>query len=95
MSTQNIYDNPIFFEGYKKLRENPNNVNLLEEKPALFSLVPDLLGKNILDLGCGYGENCAEFRHLGANKVVGVDISEKCLPLLNPRQKTLSMSVLI
>ena len=79
MSTQNIYDNPIIFDGYKKLRENPNNVNLLEEKPALFSLAPDLLGKSVLDLGCGCGENCAEFKHLGAKKVVGVDISEKML----------------
>lgn len=79
MKTQNIYDNPIFFEGYKKLRENPDNANLLEEKPALFSLAPDLAGKTVLDLGCGYGENCAEYKRLGAAKVTGVDISEKML----------------
>lgn len=77
--TQNIYDNQIFFDGYKKLRENPDNANLLEEKPALFSLAPDLNGLSVLDLGCGYGENCAEFLRLGAAKVVGVDISTKML----------------
>ena len=76
---QNIYDNPIFFEGYSRLRENPENVVLLVEKPALFSLIPDLTGKTILDLGCGYGENCAEYKRLGAAKVTGVDISEKML----------------
>jgi len=77
--TQNIYDNPVFFESYKKLRENPDNVNLLIEKPALFSLAPDLTGKTVLDLGCGYGENCAEFKRFGAFKVTGIDISEKML----------------
>jgi SAM-dependent methyltransferase len=72
MPTQNIYDNPVFFDGYKKLRDNPNNANILEEKPALFSLSPDLCNKNVLDLGCGYGENCAAFKRLGAYKVVGI-----------------------
>ena len=77
--TQNIYDNPIFFDGYRKLRQNPDSANILLEKPALFSLAPDLTGKTVLDLGCGYGENCAHFKNLGANRVVGVDISEKML----------------
>jgi len=79
--TQNIYDNPVFFDGYRKLRGNPDNANLLEEKPALFSLAPNLVGKSVLDLGCGYGENCAEFKRLGANKITGVDISEKMLAI--------------
>ncbi len=78
-SLQNIYDNQPFFDGYKKLRENPDSANILEEKPALFSLAPDLAGKAVLDLGCGYGENCAEFKRLGASRVVGIDISEKML----------------
>lgn len=77
--SQNIYDNQTFFDGYKKLRENPDSANNLEEKPALFSLAPDLRGKAVLDLGCGYGENCAEFLRLGASRVSGVDISEKML----------------
>ncbi len=79
--SQNIYDNQTFFDGYKKLRENPYSANNLEEKPALFSLAPDLTGKAVLDLGCGYGENCAEFKRFGAAKVTGVDISEKMLSI--------------
>ena len=35
--------------------------------------------KSVLDLGCGYGENCAEFKARGARAVLGVDISEKML----------------
>ena len=77
--SQNIYDNQTFFEGYKKLRSNQYSANNVEEKPALFSLSPELTGKSVLDLGCGYGENCAEFKDLGASVVVGVDISEKML----------------
>ena len=76
---QNIYDNQIFFDGYKKLRENPYSANILEEKPALYAIAPDLHGKRVLDLGCGNGENCAEFCALGASYVLGVDISEKML----------------
>ncbi len=76
---QNIFDNQDFFDGYKKLRDNRYSANDLEEKPALFSLSPDLRGKDVLDLGCGYGENCAEFKARGAASVLGVDISQKML----------------
>lgn len=79
MATQNIYDNEIFFEGYKKIRENEANANNLFEMPALFSMLPELKGKKVLDLGCGFGEHCKRFVECGAEKVVGVDISEKML----------------
>ncbi len=79
MSDQNIFDNERFFEGYKKIRENPLSANEIVEKPALFSLCPDLMGKSVLDLGCGYGENCQEFSKMGAKKVVGLDVSKKMI----------------
>jgi len=79
MRPQNIFDNETFFQGYKKLRENPNNANILEEKPAIFSLLPALTGKKILDLGCGYGENCKTFSQMGADSVIGIDVSSKML----------------
>lgn len=79
MAQQNIYDNEAFFEGYSKLRERDNNANILFEMPALFSMLPDLQGKTVLDLGCGFGEHCMYFVKMGAAKVVGVDISEKML----------------
>ena len=77
--TQNIFDDEIFFNGYQTLRKNPDSANLLEEKPALFMLSPHLSGKRVLDLGCGYGENCAEFSMRGAKNVIGIDISQKML----------------
>ena len=79
MPKQNIFDNETFFEGYKKIRENEANANNLFEIPALFSLLPELKGKTVLDLGCGFGEHCKGFVEKGAAKVVGIDISEKML----------------
>ena len=83
MAQQNIYDNETFFEGYKKIRENKINANNLFEIPALFSMMPDLKDKTILDLGCGFGEHCKRFVESGAKKVIGIDISEKMLEIAN------------
>ena len=81
MAQQNIYDNQTFFEGYKKIRENEVNANNLFEIPALFSMMPNLKDKIILDLGCGFGEHCKRFVESGAKKVIGIDISEKMLEI--------------
>lgn len=79
MSRQNIFDNETFFNGYKALRESDCNANDLIEQPAMRKLLPDLNGKSVLDLGCGYGHNCVDFVGFGAARVVGIDISEKML----------------
>ena len=79
MAQQNIFDNEIFFEGYKQLREKEGNANELFEIPALLSMMPDLSGKKVLDLGCGFGEHCKMFLDNGAKNVVGIDISKKML----------------
>lgn len=79
----NLYDDQAFFDGYKKLRSNKMSANDVEEKPALFALMPSLEGKAVLDLGCGYGENCKTFSQLGAKYVLGIDISEKMLAVAN------------
>lgn len=79
MSDQNIFDNETFFEGYKNLRAGEFNYNDLLEQPAMAKMLLDLNGKSVLDLGCGYGHNCIDFVNRGAEKVVGIDISEKML----------------
>ncbi len=77
--TASIYDNPIFFERYLKLRENPISLNEVVEKPTMFSLLPELNGKKVLDLGCGAGGHLLHYVTLGATKVVGLDLSQAML----------------
>lgn len=74
--TASIYDTPIFFERYQQLRQNPNSLNEVVEKPTMFGLMPNLAGKRLLDLGCGTGEHLLHYLQQGADFVVGVDLSE-------------------
>ena len=76
---QNIYDNEEFFDYYVNMRKNRSGLNEVLEIPAFMKLVPDLMDKRILDLGCGFGENCKTYENMGAVEVVGLDISEKML----------------
>ncbi|MDD4564713.1 MAG: class I SAM-dependent methyltransferase [Eubacteriales bacterium] len=76
--SQNIYDNETFFREYMKLRGEKSYNDLLEQ-PAINKLLPDVKGKTILDIGCGYGHNSCLFAQNGAKKVVGIDLSQKML----------------
>lgn len=78
---QNIYDNEEFFSSYRALRETDNNYNVLLEQPAMMNLLPNLKNKIVLDLGCGFGDNCRDFINKGAKRVVGIDISKNMLEL--------------
>lgn len=49
----NVYDNQDFFEQYQSMREDKINANNLIENPIMISMLPDVKGKTILDLGCG------------------------------------------
>jgi SAM-dependent methyltransferase len=79
MTPQNIYDDPTFFEGYKKLRQNDTGLNGVLEVPALRALLPDLAGLHVLDLGCGFGDFARYVRSAGAAAVTGVDVSENMI----------------
>jgi SAM-dependent methyltransferase len=79
LAPQNIYDDTIFFEGYKALRDNDTGLNGVLEIPALHRLLPDLSNLQVLDLGCGFGEFARFARTQGAASVTGVDISKRML----------------
>lgn len=49
------------------------------EWPSLRSLLPDLRGARILDLGCGFGWFSRWAREQGAQSVLGFDVSENML----------------
>ncbi|MRS14980.1 methyltransferase domain-containing protein [Enterobacteriaceae bacterium RIT691] len=77
--TQNIYDNPQFFAGYATLDRSVKGLDGAPEWPALRALLPELKGKQVIDLGCGYGWFCRWALEQGARRILGVDVSEKML----------------
>lgn len=77
--TQNIYDDPAFFEGYSRLPRSVKGLDGAPEWPALQALLPPMQGARVVDLGCGYGWFCRWARTAGAAQVLGFDVSEKML----------------
>jgi SAM-dependent methyltransferase len=77
--TQNIYDNPAFFAEYSRLRRSVEGLDGAPEWPSLRALVPDLKGRRVIDLGCGFGWFCRWARQAGAAQVLGLDVSENML----------------
>ncbi|WP_443090402.1 class I SAM-dependent methyltransferase [Basfia succiniciproducens] len=76
---ESVYDSEGFFELYQKLRANPGSLNEIVEKPTMLSLLPDITGKTLLDMGCGTGEHLQMYLRLGAKRVVGIDLSASML----------------
>ena len=76
---QNKYDDGVFFEKYSQMDRSVRGLAGAGEWPALKKLLPDLQGRRLLDLGCGFGWHCGYALARGAASAVGVDISEKML----------------
>ena len=76
---QNIYDRPEFFDGYSRMDRSVRGLDGAPEWPALRALLPDLAGKRLLDLGCGFGWFARWAVEQGAASVLGVDLSENML----------------
>ncbi|WP_155590996.1 class I SAM-dependent methyltransferase [Lysinibacillus cavernae] len=78
---QNIYDNPIFFNQYKALRQKQYNYNRLLEQPTMKSLLPPLANLQILDIGCGMGEFANYCIDHHAKHVTALDVSSNMLAI--------------
>lgn len=76
---QNIYDQPGFFSGYSRLGRQVHGLAGAAEWPTVKALLPDLAGKRIVDLGCGFGWFARFAREQGAHSVLGLDLSEKMI----------------
>lgn len=74
-----LYDDPQFFEGYRRLRDEGNSLNEVLELPALLAVLPDVAGRDVLDLGCGFGGLARELCARGARRVLAVDGSSRML----------------
>jgi SAM-dependent methyltransferase len=77
--TQNIYDTPDFFSAYSQLPRSVHGLDGAPEWPVLRGLLPDLAGRRVLDLGCGFGWFCRWASGQGAASVLGVDVSQNML----------------
>ena len=64
--------------------ESPNPLLALEER-HLTSILPDLTGSSVLDLGCGTGRWLARLMARGASLVAGIDLSAAMLSVARRR----------
>lgn len=76
---QNIYDNPDFFAGYSQLPRQVRGLDGAPEWPAIRAMLPDLGGKHVVDLGCGFGWAARWMREQGAASVLGLDLSQSMI----------------
>ena len=63
---RNVYDNSEFFAAYAQMGRSKDGLKAAGEWHQLQPLFPELQGKKVLDLGCGYGpvkiyaQNCLQ-----------------------------------
>lgn len=77
--TQNIYDDPAFFQGYSQLQRSIDGLAGAAEWPLMRTLLPDLRGLDVADLGCGFGWFCRWAGEQGVASVLGLDVSDNML----------------
>jgi SAM-dependent methyltransferase len=77
--SQNIYDDAEFQAGYRRLARSEAGLAGAVEWPAVRSLLPDLRGRDVVDLGCGYGAFARWAAGSGVAKVDAFDLSEQML----------------
>ena len=76
---ENKYDDSVFFEQYSHMPRSEQGLSAAGEWPALKALLPELAGKRVLDLGCGFGWHCRYAAEHGAARVLGTDLSQRML----------------
>lgn len=78
---ENKYDDPVFFQKYSQMLRSKAGLAGAGEWEMFQKLLPNLAGKHVLDLGCGYGWHCIYAAERGAASVIGVDLSERMLAI--------------
>jgi SAM-dependent methyltransferase len=77
--SQNIYDDPGFQAAYRLLPRSEHGLGGAAEWPVVDSMLPDLSGRDVVDLGCGYGAFARWAAERGAARVDAYDLSEEML----------------
>jgi len=76
---QNIYDNAEFFAGYSQIPRQVHGLAGAPEWPTVRAMLPEIAGRRIADLGCGFGWASRWFREQGARSVLGLDLSQSMI----------------
>lgn len=76
-----VYDDEEFFSKYIAKRRRLNSPNDLLEEPIIDELLAEVVGKVLLDLGCGDGRYAAKLMNRGLKVYQGVDASENMIRL--------------
>jgi ubiquinone/menaquinone biosynthesis C-methylase UbiE len=88
---ENKYDDKVFFDKYSNMERSIKGLEGAGEWHELKKMLPDLQGKRVLDLGCGYGWHCRYAIENGATSVIGIDISEMMIE--EAKNKTVSENI--
>ncbi|MDE7339222.1 MAG: methyltransferase domain-containing protein [Lachnospiraceae bacterium] len=73
------YDNENFFAQYAQMPRSKDGLTAAGEWHQLKPLFPELQGKHVLDLGCGYGWHCRFSEEQGAARILGIDLSKRMI----------------
>lgn len=76
---ENKYDDEDFFNRYSGMSRSADGLKGAGEWHAFRRLFPDLKGKRLLDLGCGFGWHCRYAVEQGAVSALGIDLSRKMI----------------
>lgn len=71
-STRDLYNDTAS----KWVRGEPSSLSDFTARPAILALCEPVAGLQVLDLGCGEGYCSRELRRRGAEKVLGIDLSQ-------------------
>ena len=66
----NEYDKESFFNQYKQMSRSTDGLKGAGEWHELQKLLPDFAGKDVLDLGCGFGWHCKYAVDRGARRAL-------------------------
>ena len=77
--SQNIYDDSDFFKKYVQKDRQVHGLDGAPEWSSVQAMLPDLSGKRIIDLGCGFGWFCRYAIEQGAKEALGIDISQNMI----------------
>ncbi|REE89036.1 methyltransferase family protein [Paenibacillus taihuensis] len=76
---QNKYDDSSFFAKYSQMPRSIGGLDAAGEWSTFRAMLPELQGKKVLDLGCGFGWHCRYAREQQASYVLGLDLSANML----------------